>query len=57
MSENRHYSHMRCQVVNAYPGKKWAKKVEQMSDEQIYRIFVSLRQRATEQYKREEKKR
>ena len=56
MSDNRHYSQMRYQVANAYPGKKWAKKVEQMSDEQVYRIFVSLRQRATEKARKEKKR-
>ena len=29
-------------VAQAYPGKNWAKRVMEMSDEQVHEIFVSI---------------
>ena len=45
MSENRHWSAERCELAKAYPGKKWEKKVLEMSDEQAHAAYVSIRNR------------
>lgn len=45
MSEIRHYSQERVQLANAYPGKKWAKKVSEMSDAQVHAAWISVRKR------------
>lgn len=39
---NGHYSQERVTVAQAYPGKNWAKRVMEMSDEQVHEIFVSI---------------
>ena len=45
MSSDRHYTQERVEVAKAYPGKKWSKKVMEMSDAQVHEVFVSLRKR------------
>ena len=45
MSENRHWSSERCELAKFYPGKKWQKKVLEMSDEQVHAVFISVRNR------------
>ena len=45
MSEDRHYSPERCELARMYPGKKWVKKVSEMSDAQVHAVFVSVRNR------------
>ena len=45
MSDIRHYSQERVEVGKAYPGKKWAKKVLEMSDAQVHEIYVSIMRR------------
>lgn len=45
MSENRHWSPERSELAKAYPGKKWAKKVLEMSDEQVHATWISVRNR------------
>ena len=42
---NRHYSTERAELAKMYPGPKWMKKVEQMSDAQVHATFVSIRNR------------
>ena len=45
MSESRHWSPERSELAKAYPGKKWAKKVLEMSDEQVHAAWISVRNR------------
>ena len=45
MSEDRHYTPERCELAKMYPGKKWVKKVSEMSDAQVHAVFVSVRNR------------
>ena len=45
MNEIRHYSQERVQLANAYPGKKWAQKVMNMSDAQVHAAWVSIKNR------------
>lgn len=51
MSE-RHESAQRCELAKMYPGKKWAEKVKNMSDAQVYRVFVSIRNRREKEAKK-----
>lgn len=45
MSEIRHWSSERSELAKAYPGKKWYKKVLEMSDEQVHAAYISVRNR------------
>ena len=45
MSENRHWSVERSELAKMYPGQKWAKKVLEMSDEQVHATYISIRNR------------
>lgn len=45
MSENRHWTPERSELAKAYPGKKWYKKVLEMSDEQVHAAYISVRNR------------
>ena len=38
----RTYTQERVVVSEAYPGKNWARKVLEMSDEQVHEIYVSI---------------
>ena len=42
---DRHYSQERCELIKMYPGDNWAKKVMNMSDQQVYATLVSIRNR------------
>lgn len=35
-------SNMRKAITNVYPGEKWKKKVERMSDSQVMAIYYSF---------------
>ena len=45
MSESRHWSSERSELAKAYPGKKWYKKVLEMSDEQVHATWISVKNR------------
>ena len=45
MGSDRHYSQERINLANAYPGKKWAQKVTNMSDAQVHAAWISIRER------------
>lgn len=45
MSEMRHWSAERSELAKAYPGKKWYKKVLEMSDAQVHATYISVRNR------------
>lgn len=53
---NRTYSQERVTVAQAYPGKNWAKKVLDMSDEQVHEIFVSIMFKRQNEQKQKEAK-
>lgn len=33
---------MRCAILKVYPGEKWVLKVADMSDKQIYAVYMSF---------------
>lgn len=45
MSESRHYTAERSELVKMYPGKGWEKKVINMSDAQVHATLISIKQR------------
>ena len=56
MSIGGTYSQERINVMRAYPGKKWAQKVMQMSDGQVHEIWVSLQNRAAKSKEKRDQK-
>lgn len=45
MSENRHWTPERSELIKAYPGRKWYKKVLEMDDQQVHEAWISVRNR------------
>lgn len=46
MSED---ANRRADVTNMYPGKRWAQKVQRMSDAQVFAIWKNQQNRAAEE--------
>lgn len=49
---DRHYTQERVQVAKAYPGKKWAAKVLEMSDGQVHQIWIELQKKKEKEAKK-----
>ena len=45
MATDRHWTAERSELIKAYPGKKWEKKVLEMSDAQVHTVLSSIRAR------------
>ena len=42
MSSDRHWTTERSELAKAYPGRKWYKKVLEMSDEQVHAVYINF---------------
>ena len=52
---DRHDSAERVELAGMYPGKGWAKKVLNMSDQQVHEALISIKKRReNEKYGRKE---